>query len=253
MYNEKNTYKDVEREIALARSVFVLGLPTAISFGIVSVGKGYGSMFELIDAKTISELIAKTPEHTDYYAGIMAGLAVQIHSTRPDSVKLFPEASAYIDSWIKRADLGEDTEKKLFDILAARPVSECLVHGDFHTGNVFLSNNEPLFIDVDRMAVGDPIVDLSSMYLFYVGYAELDPKIIEDFMGISVKTAAAFYQSFIRQYLKTDDETELEKTVRSASLWAFVRLIGQIKKKPLSEKDREAVKILTEKVRALID
>ena len=253
VYNEKNTYKDVEREIALARSVFVLGLPTAISFGIVSVGKGYGSMFELIDAKTISELIAKTPEHTDYYAGIMAGLALQIHSTRPDSVKLFPEASAYIDSWIKRADLGEDTEKKLFDILAARPVSECLVHGDFHTGNVFLSNNEPLFIDVDRMAVGDPIVDLSSMYLFYVGYAELDPKIIEDFMGISVKTAAAFYHSFIRQYLKTDDETELEKTVRSSSLWAFVRLIGQIKKKPLSEKDREAVKILTEKVRALID
>ena len=253
VYNEKNTYKDVEREIALARSVFVLGLPTAISFGIVSVGKGYGSMFELIDAKTISELIAKTPEHTDYYAGIMAGLALQIHSTRPDNVKLFPEASAYIDSWIKRADLGEDTEKKLFDILAARPVSECLVHGDFHTGNVFLSNNEPLFIDVDRMAVGDPIVDLSSMYLFYVGYAELDPKIIEDFMGISVKTAAAFYHSFIRQYLKTDDETELEKTVRSSSLWAFVRLIGQIKKKPLSEKDREAVKILTEKVRALID
>ncbi len=253
VYNEKNTYKDVEREIALARNVFVLGLPTAISFGIVSVGKGYGSMFELIDAKTISELIAKTPEHTDYYAGIMAGLALQIHSTRPDNVKLFPEASAYIDSWIKRADLGEDTEKKLFDILAARPVSECLVHGDFHTGNVFLSNNEPLFIDVDRMAVGDPIVDLSSMYLFYVGYAELDPKIIEDFMGISVKTAAAFYHSFIRQYLKTDDETELEKTVRSSSLWAFVRLIGQIKKKPLSEKDREAVKILTEKVRALID
>ena len=72
-------------------------------------------------------------------------------------------------------------------------------------------------------------------------------------MGLSVKTAAAFYHSFIRQYLKTDDETELEKTVRSSSLWAFVRLIGQIKKKPLSEKDREAVKILTEKVRALID
>lgn len=72
-------------------------------------------------------------------------------------------------------------------------------------------------------------------------------------MGISVKTAAAFYHSFIRQYLKTDDETELEKTVRSSSLWAFVRLIGQIKKKPLSEKDREAVKILTGKVRALID
>ena len=253
VYNEKNTYKDVEREIALARSVFVLGLPTAISFGIVSVGKRYGSMFELIDAKTISELIAKTPEHTDYYAGVMAELALQIHSTCPDSGKLFPQASTYIDSWIRRAGLDEDTEKKLFDIIAARPASECLVHGDFHTGNVFLSNNEPLFIDVDRMAIGDPIVDLSSIYLFYVGYAELDPKIIEDFMGFSVQTAAGFYNSFIKQYLKTDDEAEIEKAVRSSSLWAFVRLIGQIKKKPLSDKDKAAVEMLTEKVRLLID
>ena len=253
VYNEKNTYKDVEREISLARSVFVLGLPTAISFGIVSVGKGYGSMFELIDAKTISELIAKSPEHTDYYAGIMAELALQIHSTRPDSGKLFPQASTYIESWIRRARLDEDTEKKLFEIIAARPESECLVHGDFHTGNVFLSNNEPLFIDVDRMAIGDPIVDLSSMYLFYVGYAELDPKIIEDFMGFSVQTAAGFYNRFLKHYLKTDDEAEIEKVVRSSSLWAFVRLIGQMKKKPLSDKDKAAVELLTEKVRSLIE
>ena len=41
VYNEKNTYKDVEREIALTKTAFVMGLPTAISFGIVSVGKRY--------------------------------------------------------------------------------------------------------------------------------------------------------------------------------------------------------------------
>ena len=248
VYNEKNTYKDVEREIALARNIFVLGLPTAISFGIVSVGKGYGSMFELIDAKTISELIAKNPEHTDYYAGVMAELALQIHNTCPTDDKLFPKASTYIDSWIKRARLGEELEQRLKEIMAARPASECLVHGDLHTGNVFLANNEPLFIDVDRMAVGDPIIDLSSMYLFYVGYAELDPKIIEDFMGISCETAANFYHSFLRQYLKTDDEAELEEAERSSALWAFVRLIGQMKKKPLSPKDEQVVKSLIDKI-----
>ena len=40
------------------------------------------------------------------------------------------------------------------------------------------------------------------MYLFYVGYAELDPKIIEDFMGFSVQTAAGFYNRFLKHYLK---------------------------------------------------
>ena len=64
----------------------------------------------------------------------------------------------------------------------ALPPSNTLVHGDLHTGNVFLLNGEPLFIDADRMSVGDPIVDISGMYLFYVAYAEVDPKLIEDFM-----------------------------------------------------------------------
>ena len=253
VYNEKNTYKDVEREIALARSVFVLGLPTAISFGIVSVGKGYGAMFELIDAKTISELIAKSPEHTDYYAGMMSDIALQIHSTSPDDDKLFPKASSYMENWVRRAGLDKELESRLLEIIAALPEPEYLVHGDLHTGNVFLSNNEPLFIDVDRMSVGDPIVDLSSMYLFYVGYAERDPKIIEDFMGISAKTASDFYHSFIRHYLHTDDEAELDKVNRKAALWAYVRLLGQMRKKPLSDSDRAVAERLTDKIRSLLD
>ena len=39
VFNQNNTYRDVEREIAQSRKAFILGIPTAISFGIVSVGK----------------------------------------------------------------------------------------------------------------------------------------------------------------------------------------------------------------------
>ena len=90
VYNSKNTYKDVEQEIGMTRTAFVMGLPTAISFGIVAVGSRYGAMFELIDAKTISELIAKNPEHIEYYAGVMADLALQIHGTEQEDEALFP-------------------------------------------------------------------------------------------------------------------------------------------------------------------
>ena len=51
VYNQNNTYSDVEREIAMARKAFILGIPTAISFGIVSVGDKYGAMYELVDAE----------------------------------------------------------------------------------------------------------------------------------------------------------------------------------------------------------
>jgi hypothetical protein len=59
VYNQNNTYHDVEQEIALSRKAFILGIPTAISFGIVSVGKQYGAMFELVDSETVSSCIAK--------------------------------------------------------------------------------------------------------------------------------------------------------------------------------------------------
>ena len=253
VYNEKNTYKDVEREIAQARTAFIMGLPTAISFGIVSVGRGYGAMFELIDARTVSELIARDPGAVDVYAGIMADLARQIHSTSPDNKELFPDASGQLSGWVKRAGLEKELEQKLLALAAEFPHPENLVHGDLHTNNVFLSDGEPLFIDVDRMSVGDPIIDLSSIYLFYVGFGELDPAIIENFMGFSAETAAAFYRSFIRQYAQTDSEAELEGLTRKAALWAFVRFVGQIKKKVLTEKDKADIRLLTEKIRRLAE
>lgn len=250
VYNEKNTYKDVEREIALARTAFVMGLPTAISFGIVSVGNRYGAMFELIDARTLSELIAGNPEHADYYAGIMAALARQIHSTEPADASLFPDAALQMEGWVKRAQLDAALEEKLLERLRAMKPVKTLVHGDFHTGNVFLSGGEPLFIDVDRMAIGDPILDLSSLYLFYVGYAELDPAIIEDFMGFSAQTAQTFYQCFLARYLADAGDAERVQTEQAAQLWAYVRLIGQMRRKP--DSDAAAAARLTERIRALV-
>ena len=253
VYNEKNTYKDVEREIAQARTAFVMGLPTAISFGIVSVGRGYGAMFELIDARTVSEIIARDPGSIGFCAGIMADLARQIHSTVPHDKELFPDASEQLSGWVKRAALDEETERKLLALAAELPASETLVHGDLHTNNVFLSDGEPLFIDVDRMSVGDPIIDLSGIYLFYVGYSLIDPRIIEDFMGFSAAAAQEFYRCFIRKYLQTDDEAQTDRLTRKAALWAYVRLIGQIRKKKLTEKDRADISLLTDRIRQLTD
>ena len=254
VYNEKNTYKDVEREIALARTAFVMGLPTAISFGIVSVGNGYGAMFELINAKTISEFIAMNPTHFDNFAGIMADIAKQIHSTEPDDEKLFPNANKQLEGWVKRAKLDGELEAELIGRIRALPKPKYLVHGDLHTSNVFLSNGEPLFIDVDRMSVGDPILDISSMYLFYVGYAVLDPKTIENFMGFSAQTAEAFYHSFIKHYTGTDDPAVTNEIDRKAAVLAYVRLIGQIKKKNvLSDSDIASVELLTGKIKTLLE
>ena len=59
-------------------------------------------------------------------------------------------------------------------LLTALDDTDTLLHGDFHTGNVFLQQGEPLLIDMDRLATGHPIIEISDLYYFYVILGEDD-------------------------------------------------------------------------------
>ncbi len=256
VYNDHNTYADVEREIQLSRTAFVMGLPTAISFGIVSVGDRYGAMFELIEAKTISELIAKNPGTVDYYAGLMARLALKIHAIKPKETKDFPCGREILFGWLENAfdEKEPEVEVKLRALADSLPVPAHLIHGDFHTGNVFLSKGEPLFIDVDRMAIGDPLMDISGIFLFYSAYAEIDPEIIRRFMGFSAERARRFYEGFVEAYYEGVDEEEKEDRIRKAQILAYGRLIYQVRERGLhSPFHEDPADYLRQKIKALLE
>ena len=256
VYNRKNTYKDVEREIAQSRRAFVLGIPTAISFGIVAVGERYGAMYELVESDTLSGCIAKNPGQAEACAKIMAELAHTIHDIEVDENDGFPSSRRRL---LDRIDTGlayddEALAERCRRLLATLPESNTLVHGDFHTGNVFLQNGEPLLIDMDRVARGNPIEEIGDLYYFYVTLGEDDPKVIEDFMGFSYETSQAFFRFFLRYYLGTEDERALRDVTDKAAFLCCLRMIRKIHKKgELSEKDRAALARWLERTAALAD
>ena len=55
VYNNPDSLPDIKRERELARKAFVLGIPTAIPYDVVKVGDGYGSVFELLNAKSFAK------------------------------------------------------------------------------------------------------------------------------------------------------------------------------------------------------
>ncbi len=256
VYNQNNTYHDVEREIAMARKAFILGIPTAISFGIVSVGEQYGAMYELVDSETISSCIARDPGQTETYARMMAELARAIHRVQPEESDGFPpgadRARDYIEGGVGRED--EALGKKCTALLDALPRTGTLLHGDFHTGNVFLQRGEPLLIDMDRLSTGHPILELSDLYYFYVLLGEDDPDVVERFMGFSYDTARRFMRLFLKHYLETEDEARLNEVAEKASLIGCSRLIRKIRKqrKP-SDADHRLVRRCVERIAALTD
>ena len=267
VFNQKNTYHDVEREIALSRRAFILGIPTAISFGIVSVkacGAGrdrYGAMYELVDSETVSQHIARAPGQVETYAKIMAELAHGIHGTRGDKPQglvgfaggktadgsnqrfearhhvseddAFPDSTerllGYIDGGIACED--EALAEKCKNLIAALPPSDTLIHGDFHTNNVFMQKGEPILIDMDRIARGHPIFEISDLYYFYVILGQDDPSVVEKFMDYSYDIARRFFDLFLRYYLDTGDEDRLREVTEKASLIGYSRLIRKLRGK----------------------
>lgn len=256
VYNQNNTYHDVEREISMARKAFILGIPTAISFGIVSVGDKYGAMYELLDSETVSACIARDPGRLETYAKLMAELAHTIHGTKAAEDDGFPEAMDrvrdYIEGGIGRED--EVMAEKVNAFLETLPVTNTLLHGDFHSGNVFLQRGEPLLIDMDRLSTGHPIIELSDLYYFYVLLGEDDPDVVERFMGFPYDTAKQFFRFFLKQYLGTGDKGRLEEVAEKASLIGYSRLIRKIRKqrKP-SDADNRLVRHCVEKISGLVE
>ena len=253
LFNQNNTYHDVEREIAMSRRAFILGIPTAISFGIVSVGDRYGAMYELVDSETISSCIARAPGQVDVYAKGMADLARLIHSITSDEDDGFPDARDRLQEYVSGGVACEDEAlaEKCLKLIDGLPQTNTLIHGDFHTGNVFLQKGEPLLIDMDRVARGHPIIEISDLYYFYVVLGEDDPSVVEKFMGFSYDAARQFFHSFLRRYLRTEDENSIRDVTEKASVIAYTRFIRKLRKKEaLSEKDRKqiarCVKIIAE-------
>ena len=137
-------------------------------------------------------------------------------------------------------------------LLNALPQADTLLHGDFHTGNVFLQRGEALLIDMDRLATGHPILELSDLCYFYVLLGEESPAVIERFMGFSYDTSKAFFRGFLKRYLGTEDPARLDEVTRKASLIGYSRLIRKVRKqrKP-SEADHLLVGRCVEKIAEL--
>ena len=256
VYNDKNTYKEVETEIALARKAFVLGIPTAISFGIVSVGHKYGAMYELLNCSDVSQYISNNPGDVEYYARIMAELAHTIHDIETDDAGDFPDSTQRLRSQVDEGlgRINPEMAGKVMALIDALPETNHLVHGDFHSGNVFLLNGEPMLIDMDRMSRGHPIVDISGLYMAYVGFGDKDPKVVEEYMGFSYETAKEFFHYFLEYYLGTKDEARIQEVTDKAALMCYMRLLRRpMRTENMTEEDEQEVARLVEKTAGYLE
>lgn len=232
-YFAKDALPEIKQERENARRAFVLGINTAIPYGIVRVGDAYGTVTELLNAESVTKLIRKNPEDLTQAAKYYIGMLKNIHSIEAEEGEL-PDMKETALAWADFVSphLPADQAKKLRALIEAVPKRNTLMHGDYHTNNIMVQNGEPLLIDMDTLCMGHPIFELGSMFNAFVGYAELDHDNMLDFFGYSFETAGKFWNLALKMYLGTEDEAVCQTVAEKAMVIGYTRMLRRAIRRP---------------------
>ena len=232
-YFAKDALPEIKQERENARRAFVLGINTAIPYGIVRVGDGYGTVTELLNATSVTKLIRNNPNDMSkaakYYIDMLKSIhAIQVEDGEVPNMK--ETALAWAD--FVADHIPEAQGKKLRALIEAVPKRNTLMHGDYHTNNIMVQNGEPLLIDMDTLCMGHPVFELGSMFNAFVGYSELNHQNMMDFFGYSFETAGRFWNLALRMYLGTEDEAVCQSVAEKAMIIGYTRMLRRAIRRP---------------------
>ena len=232
-YFSKDALSEIKQERENARKAFVLGINTAIPYGIVRVGDGYGTVTELLNATSVTKLIRANPDDMTQAAKYYVDMLKSIHAIEVEDGEV-PDMKETALDWANfvSAHIPENQSKKLLSLIEAVPKRNTLMHGDYHTNNVMVQNGEPLLIDMDTLCMGHPVFELGSMFNAFVGFSELDHQNIMNFMGYSFETAGKFWKMVLKMYLDTEDEAVCQSVAEKAMIIGYTRMLRRAIRRP---------------------
>ena len=235
-YFNRDALPEIMQERENSRRAFILGVNTAIPYGIVRIGDGYGSLTELLNATSVTKLIRANKEDLSQSVAYYVDTIKELHTIETKDGNL-PDFKKWVLEWVDfLADYLDDAHaQKMRTLVEGIPDSNFIIHGDYHTNNVMIQNGEPVLIDMDTLAVGHPVLELGSMFNAFVGFGEVDREGSESFFGFEYETANRFWRLSLARYLGTDDENKITDTENKAKIIGYMRLLRRCLRRDANE------------------
>ncbi len=233
IYFEKDALPEIKQERENARKAFVLGINTAIPYGIVRVDDGYGTVTELLNATSVTKLIRKNTEDMSEAAKYYIDMLKSIHAITVGDGEV-PDMKETALDWAQFVSehIPEEQGKKLCALIEAVPKQNTLMHGDYHTNNIMVQNGEPLLIDMDTLCMGHPVFEFGSMFNAFIGFSELDHQETMNFFGYSHEAAEKFWDMSLKLYLDTDDEDVCRSVAEKSMIIGYTRMLRRAVRRP---------------------
>lgn len=265
----ENILLNIERDRNLSSELFLHGIPTAIPYDVVRVGTTHGVIYEMLEAKTLLELMnTDSPYLQEMYTDAVL-LAKKLHSTRIDDIRL-PDGNKYLRDWYNWAVsiLCDEAKEKVKQFLDKIPQTHTIIHADFHPGNIMVRDKGPgvkpevMLIDLGVIKEGHPCTDFISLYPFsrLARGPFANEKFLEDLnrleldkidrglkvngrqqeLDVLAARMEQFWDTFLTTYFKAANEEEKARTEEVLCEFCMMKYFTMAAKKRTS--DDELVK-----------
>jgi uncharacterized protein (TIGR02172 family) len=223
LYKEGIGADIAEKEKQFAKAAFVLGIPTAISFDVVTCGNRTGVVYEMLEAKLFSAIIRSDLQHIERHAALLAQVARTVHETGADPA-IFPDIKENFRHYIRQMDffLSAGEIALLLRLLETIPDADTCVHFDLHTSNIMIRDGEPVIIDMGDLSRGHYLFDIGLLCTIY-GYPETG--ICEMATKIPNADGLRLLEHFLEHYFRGKPEHEYRFFQENRSFLASLRLI----------------------------
>lgn len=229
VYKSADCLSMIKNEQRLAKTALVAGVPTAISYDIVRVGDTYGSVFELLDAKNLNDLLIERIEKNEDIDCVIkqyADFLRNVNDTEVEAGKLDSAKQAFFRYLEKdRAYLSDDMYEQIKALIEEVPEQHRIIHGDSQMKNIMVADNEPMLIDMDTLTEGHSVFELQSVYVTYFAFEEDEEDNSMNFLGIEKNIANKVWEDFIGYYFDTQDKQRISELRDKISVLGCVRFL----------------------------
>lgn len=199
LFNEDIPKSWIEHEyrINMIANTFHCNSPKV--FEMVKVENKMGIVFEAIEGVTVTEILSKPPFKTEAIANEVALVHAGIHKACANELE---EQLEYYGSRINRTEeLSEIQKEKIIDYLKTLPNDNKLCHGDLHSDNYLVQEDNYYVIDWTNAYMGHPASDVARTILMMkspYGKTMVPPELKSDIDRIINN----YLETFLKSYLE---------------------------------------------------
>lgn len=227
VYESADSLPLIEVERKKAKQAFIKGIPTAISYDIVRVGDSYGSVFELLHADNMNDVLLANLDKMDELLVKYVQLIKSVHNVEAALGELPSDRDNFLQYLVELKDIiPEDIAAAIRNMLLEMPEDKHIIHGDIQMKNVMFADDEPMLIDMESLCIGDPVFDLQSLFVCYKAYNEDEPDNCLNFLGLKKEICDRIWELIVKNYFEGYSEEQIKAEEDKIYLLGYVGFLN---------------------------